>query len=276
MQATRFWATAFLAVVVAAGSPGCDHDEPPSRQSCANCGGAGGNPEGLGGAASAGEDSSPAGSSTLPNGGVAAAANGGGAAGVDSPFGGSAGVGAGGEGGAVIGHNGEQLDICVRLAQAPLNATAVDMAYTKAVTLDCRVKWVMPRGQDLPVFQNQVLRFNYAFWGCPQWAPVETFGLVFGTPALSQGDVDLLIDHYLTAAQDTLDLSPLERETMQAALVRLSRPLIMDASLEPSQSRCLVNLGGAGGAGGADAGGADTGGAAGAGGAAANSAGGAL
>jgi hypothetical protein len=162
----------------------------------------------------------------------------------------------------------------VRLAQPGPNATQVDMAYTTAVTLDCRVKWIMPKGQALADFQNQVLRFNYAFWGCPQWPPVDAFALVFGMPTLSQGDANLLIGHYLKAAQDKLDLSPLERETMQAALVRLSKPLIMDASLEPSKSVCPVNMGGTGGAGGVDTGGANAGGSAGTGGAGAISAGG--
>lgn len=229
----------------------------------------------MGGAGLGGDDSNASGSATFPNGGAAAAANLGGEtgdAGADNHSAGRGGASAGGEGGegGNVGNDGEQLELCVRLAQPGPNATAVDMAYTTAVTLDCRMKWIMPKGPDLPVFQNQVLRFNYAFWGCPQWPSVEAFGLVFGTPTLSQGDANLLIGHYLKAAQDTLNLSPLERETMQAALVRLAKPLILDASLEPSKSICPMSMGGAGGAGGMDAGGADVGGGAGAGGAGAS------
>jgi len=275
MRATRFWAAAFLALAVAASSSGCGDDDAPSKPGCVNCGGEGGNPGGLGGAGLGGEDVNASGTSTSPHGGAAAAANVGGAAGDASggthgEHAGSGGAGAGGEGGATT-TKGEQLELCVRLPQAPPNATAVDKAYTTAVTLDCRVKWIMPKGQDLPAFQNQVLHFNYAFWGCPQWPPVDTFALVFGSPSLSQGDADLLIGHYLKAAQDTLDLSPLERETMQAALIRLSKPLISNPSLEPSKSGCPVSMGGAAGAGGADTGGANAGGS---GGAAANSTGG--
>jgi hypothetical protein len=273
MQATRFRAAALFAVSVAASAPGCGDGDVPSQAPCKHCGGEGGSPDGSGGAGLGGDDSNASGSATLPNGGAAAAANVGGAAGeagADTHTGGSGGTSAGGEGGGggTVGDGREQLELCVRLAQPGPNATAVDMAYTTAVTLDCRVKWIMPKGQDLADFQNQVLRFNYAFWGCPQWPPVDAFALVFGMPTLSQGDANLLIGHYLKAAQDKLDLSPVERETMQAALVRLSKPLIMDASLEPSKSVCPVNMGGTGGA---DAGGAGAGGA---GGAPANSGGG--
>ena len=278
MQATPLRAAAFLSVVVAASFLGCDDDgDRPTHPSCGECAGEGGNPEGLGGASPGDENSNASGSTTLPNGGAAGASLVGGAAGADAhgEVGGAGGASVGGEAGAGPSNVGEQLDICVRLAQPGPNATAVDMAYTRAVTLDCRVKWIMPKGQDLPTFQNQVLHFNYAFWGCPQWSPVEAFGLVFGTPALSQGDADLLIGHYLKAAQDTLGLSPLERQTMQAALVRLSKPLIMDASLEPSKAICPVNMGGSGGAGGAEAGAGGAAGA-GAGGVAADSAGGTL
>jgi hypothetical protein len=109
---------------------------------------------------------------------------------------------------------------------------------------------------------NQLVSFSYNLWGCERTLPVDEFGLVLGTPALSQGDVNVLIEHYLAAAQKTLDLSLEERQTMQAALVRLSKPLIADAATEPSKSACSVGAGGAGGVGGADAGGAAAGGAA--------------
>lgn len=164
---------------------------------------------------------------------------------------------------------GEQLELCTRLAHGAQDADTVASAYVGTVYRDCRVSWVVPRGQALADLVNQLVGFSYNLWGCERTLPVEEFGLALETGVLSQGDVSLLIDHYLAAAQKTLDLSPEERETMQAALVRLSKPRIGDASLEPSKSVCVIDMGGAGGAGGgagaasggADASGPDAGGA---------------
>jgi hypothetical protein len=57
----------------------------------------------------------------------------------------------------------------------------------------------------------------------------------------------LLIEHYIAVATAELTLSPPEIAEMRAALERLAAPLIADPSLEPSQSRCDTESGGAGG-----------------------------
>lgn len=170
---------------------------------------------------------------------------------------------AGGQAGSTGETSGEQLELCTRLAHGSQDADAVASAYVGAVYRDCRVSWVVPRGQALADLVNQLVSFSYNLWGCERTLPVDQFGLVLGTPALSRGDVSVLIDQYLTAAQKTLDLSAEERETMQAALLRLAKPLNPSASDEPSRSACSENIGGAGGvsSGGAAAGGAATGGA---------------
>jgi hypothetical protein len=146
---------------------------------------------------------------------------------------------------------GEQLDLCIRLAHGTQDADTVGSGFVGAVYRDCHVAWLVPRGQALADLVNQIVSFNYNFWGCEKTFPVDEFGLVLGRPALSQGDVDLLTGHYLTVAQRTLDLSAPERQTMLAALARLSKLVIVDNSLEPSKSACMVSMGGGGGMGGA-------------------------
>jgi len=280
MQATRLWAAACLAALVSASSPGCDDNDRRPTPSCVDCGGESGtnNGDGLGG-----DTSNLSGSSTMPNGGAGATSSnagapaGGGTAGHGGQQGSVGGAaGAAGAAGGTADPGSEQLELCARLAQGAQDADAVARSYVTGVYADCRVGWLVPRGQALADLLNQLVGFSYNFWGCRATLPVDAFGLVLGTPALSQGDVNLLIDDYLLAAQNKLDLSPAERETMQAALIRLSKPLIAGASLEPSHANCPVPTGGAGGAdaGGAGAGGVDVGGA-GAGGAAANTTGGA-
>lgn len=270
MQATRFRAAALLAVFVFASSPGCGDADQPSKPGCKDCGGEGGGGDGAG---LGGDPVSASGSSMQPSAGAGAAAIGGDAFGgtrTNEGGGGqgeTAGAGAvGGEAGGGAGNDGEQLELCARLANGVQDADKATSYYSSALFSDCRVSWLLPRGQGLATLVNQLKRFNYQFWGCPQTPPVYTFALVLGTPALSQGDADLLIDHYLAAAQSAVDLTVIERQTMQAALTRLSKPLIVDPSPEPSQPAC--ETGGAGGAGGAaGAGGASVGGSAGAGGA---------
>lgn len=165
-------------------------------------------------------------------------------------------VGGEGGGGASSGDDGEQLQICARLANGADDAFTVQSEYTSAFYEDCRVRWLFPSGQAFLDLANQLRRFSFQFWGCPGTPRVYTFALVSGTPALSQGDANLLIDHYLVAAQAAVDLTSLERQDMQAALARLSKPLIVDPSLEPSKPACATGEAGSGGAGGVDAGGA--------------------
>jgi hypothetical protein len=185
----------------------------------------------------------------------------GGAAGADTGITPIGGVGMGGSaagaGGASEPKLGEQLDICARLSGLTTHAFNVEQAYAKTAIKDCRVTWVIPRKDDLVAFQNGLVVWSLELWGC-QGKPVENFALVFGTPALSQGDAAILIDLYMTAAKNDLGLSPPEFAELKAALERLAQPLITSPSSEPSQPDCPVEVGGAGGA--AGSGGAADGG----------------
>jgi hypothetical protein len=264
MQATRLW-VACLPVLVAASVAACDDSEDAIlKPSCRDCGHLSAGMGGVGGpapSAASGSSSGGSGGSSQAHGGAAAAPSSGGAAGDaddseahggQTGSGGAAGSGAG-AGEATAGETGspttdEQLEFCARLVQQSQDADAVARGYVRALFLDCRVKWLVPRGQDLATFLNQVVSFSYNLWGCENTTPVNTFGLVLATPALSQGDVNVLIELYMTPAQGTLELSPLEHQSLEAALIRLSKPLVSDASLDPSQSACPVGAGGAGGA----------------------------
>jgi hypothetical protein len=158
------------------------------------------------------------------------------------------------------------------LSSLVVHADNVGRAYGKAVYADCRLRWVIPLEQEpLIDFKNRLVIWSLDLWGC-QGDPVTDLALVYGTPPLSPGDVTLLIDHYMTAAQNELDLSRDEFDELQAALHRLAAPLIVGTSTEPSNPQCMES-GGAGGGGGAagagsheNAGASATGGAAGIGG----------
>jgi hypothetical protein len=176
---------------------------------------------------------------------------GGGAGGVDASITPTGGVGLGGSaagaGGASEPKLGEQLELCARLSGLTTHAFNVEQAYAKAAIKDCRVSWVIPRKDELVPFQNELVVWNLELWGC-QGKPVESFALVFGTPTLSQGDAAILIDLYMTAAKNDLELSPPEFAELKAALERLAQPLLDSPSSEPSQPNCPVEMGGAGGA----------------------------
>jgi hypothetical protein len=159
----------------------------------------------------------------------------------------------GGEGGgsATTGPLSEQLTLCNRLTEVPTKERDFSDAFERLVYLDCRVAW-LPQLYLKPVnvrfqYQNALERWNLRFWGC-DGVPVTDFQLVWQEPPLSRGDADIVIDHYLQAATEFLELSPKEQEDMRAALQRLSTPAVTSDSLEPSQSSC--ETGGAGGAGG--------------------------
>jgi hypothetical protein len=263
MQATRFSVPACLCLFASVLVLSCGGDEATTQPhpACGACGGE---------TAAAGADSAgfpsftpggSGGSTATPVGGESAIAGTSGDAGsgtAGSTTGGAAGASMGGalagDGGTATNSDGEQLELCVRLSQAAVHSTAVARAYPTSVYFDCRVHWVVALGTaDLATFKNDLLSFNYAFWGCTGTPPVDTFALVFGTPPLSQGDVEALIDLYLADAHAELDLSPLESEQMRAALERLAKPLVTDPSFEPSKSECSAGAGGAG-AGGAPAG----------------------
>lgn len=154
----------------------------------------------------------------------------------------------GNEGGQpIVGPGGEELDFCPRLTSYSQHALNVEEAFVLAAYQDCRVTQLVPRNPELIELRNDLIIWNRHFWGC-DGLPVDNFGLVWGTPALSQGDAGILIELYLAKAKADLALSPLEHSQMQAALERLAKPLIVDASTEPSHSACA--MGGAGGEGG--------------------------
>jgi hypothetical protein len=258
MQATRFWVPACLAVFASALSLDCGSDEAaaPPRKPCVACiddpiggEGFGGGPSfgvgGSGGSAEApvgGDRATPGGGTTGATAGTAGNGAEGGAAG--SNEGGSS------SGGAPPTPGAEQLELCGRLSMVVPHADAVARAYAKALYADCQVSWLIPKQEaDLIAFRNQLPTWSYDFWGCVGAPPVDSFGLVFGTPSLTQADVEVLIGHYMSIAQDELSLSPLEADEMRAAMERLAAPLVTDPSPDVSNSQC-------GGGGGAGAGGA--------------------
>lgn len=175
-------------------------------------------------------------------------------AGGHAPLGVAGAAGAGGVlGGGGSGPNspgGEQLVLCIRITNQVPRADIQARAFAKAIFADCRIKWVVPLGEDLDEYRQQLVIWNLEFWGC-QGKAVSDFGLVYGTPALSAGDASLLIEHYLTTVDAEVQLSTDERSEMKAALDRLAEQLISSPSEEPSQSSCVTNTGGAAGAAGA-------------------------
>jgi len=255
MHRTRFWALVCLGALGSAASFSCGSDEAtshPHSDSGGAAGEAGATASPLpsaGGGAGAESSASGRGGASEPGGNEAAGGGAGGSASNTTPGGDGGGLGLGGSSD-LPGVEGEQLDLCARLSGLVVHADNVGRAYSNAAYDDCRIKWVIPVGSPLYDFRNKLVTWSLELWGC-QGLPVDTFALVHETPALSSGDVGLLIGHYMAAAQNELDLSATEHEEMQAALERLAAPLIADNSSEPSRSQCASN-GGTGGAGGAE------------------------
>jgi hypothetical protein len=210
---------------------------------------------GGGNASHGGNGNSAASGGVTPTGGVGEGGTLGAAAGASGD---SSASGASGADGTA---EGEQLLLCKRLSGLVDHADKVSRAFSKTTYADCRVKWVVPLEQaQLVEYKNRLVSWSLAFWGC-QGNPVTDFALAYHQPDLSQGDADILIQHYLDTVGAEVDLSPIEQAQMEAALARLAAPLLVSASTEPSQSKCPVDAGG-GGAGG-DAGAAGAAGAAG-------------
>ncbi|HKY36441.1 MAG TPA: hypothetical protein VJN18_10905 [Polyangiaceae bacterium] len=178
------------------------------------------------------------------------------------PGGGSTQAGAppgAGSGGDDDGPPQERLSFGLRIPEPFEKSEDVTIGYTQAVFDDCRTKWVTKLFLDKdeqPLFLNNLIDWNLDFWGCTLAAPpVSTFALIHEPAPLSAGDAALLIEHYITVATAELTLSPLEITEMRGALERLSRPLIVDPTAEPSQPDCgdpgSAGAGGAPGAAGA-------------------------
>lgn len=182
-------------------------------------------------------------------------------AGTSSTLGGESGNAGEGPVGPVM----EELSLCDRLTGTSILTTEVSWAFEALVYADCQLNWLnqlyldfKPNKRD--EYLNALRPWNLRFWGC-QDQPVGDFPLVFGTPPLSQGDADLLVDYYVQAAIAKIGLSTTEEEEMRSALARLAVQLVVDASSEPSKPNCEdPNAGGAGGTG---SGGAPSGGASG-------------
>lgn len=143
----------------------------------------------------------------------------------------------------------EELSVCDRLLRVPEKNLAQSDMFEREVYLDCRVKW-LPRlyldARARKEYLNALEDWNERFWGCLD-LPVDDFLLVWGTPAISQGDADIIIEHYMAAAIEQLQLSQKEEDEMRSALQRLATVLITSSSLEPSQPACVDPNGGAGG-----------------------------
>jgi hypothetical protein len=249
-------ALSVLALLGAAGLSSCGQDEGSSPNVHPGDGGsdseiaAGQN--GGGNASQGGNGNSAASGGVTPSGGAGEGGTLGGAAGASSDAGASGGSNT---------LEGEQLLLCKRLSGLVDHADKVSRAFSKTAYADCRVKWVVPLEQaQLVEYKNRLVSWSLAFWGC-QGNPVTDFALAYHEPDLSQGDADILIQHYLDTVGAEVDLSPAEQIQMKAALERLAAPLLVSASAEPSQSRCPVDMG-SGGAGG-EAGAAGAAGAAG-------------
>lgn len=263
MQPTRLWRLACLLVLGSAALASCGEDE-ASKPSTTPQGGVG---------ASAGTKATPTGGNdSVPVGGNAGTAGsstaGSAMGGSSSNVGGDATAGAGAEpptgvggdagaGGALGGGGngplptGEQLVLCTRITGKIGHVDDQSRAFAKALFADCHIKWVVPLGSGLDDYRQQLVDWSYDFWGCEVGSPVADFGLVYGTPALSVGDANLIIEHYLTTVDAEVQLSTDERLEMKAALDRLAKQLISSPAEEPSQSSCVANTGGAAGAGGA-------------------------
>lgn len=259
MQATRLWRLSCLLVLGSAALASCGKDEAASPSVTPQ--------SGAGGGASAGTPASTAGDTAAPVGG-AGTSGGSTSGGSPTNVGGDATAGAGaqpptgvggdaGAGGALGGGGngpvppGEQLELCTRVTGKIGHVDAQSRAFATALFADCRIKWVVPPKADLGAYRQQLVDWTYDFWGCDPGQSVTDFGLAYGTPALSVGDANLLIEHYLTTVDAEVQLSTDERADMKAALDRLAKQLISSPSEEPSQSNCVSNTGGAGGATGA-------------------------
>jgi len=225
----------------------------------------GGANDGNGGAPEGGSSSRPRGGS----GGTRAGGTGGTGAGTSGGTGGSATNGGSVGSGADAGDTGlagastggtaglTQLDVCSRQTTLPSAlAWDVSQSFEHAVNFDCRITWVHllyidpDTGLDKRVaFLNQLIDFGLGLWGCFGGVPPQSFDLIFKPTPLSAADVALLIDDYVGAASDPLNLDPGEIDDMRTILNRLAEPLLMDPDPGDFSSPDCASTGAAGAAG---------------------------
>lgn len=143
-----------------------------------------------------------------------------------------------------------ELGICARLEKATDLAKLVMRSFETRLYMDCRSTWLAQLSYadgKRHEYLNELQKWNVRFWGCNA-SPVDDFPLVYGSPPLSQGDADIVIEHYLAAALAELELTEKELCEMRVALERLAQATIASDSSEPSQPRCDdPGTGGAGG-----------------------------
>ena len=106
----------------------------------------------------------------------------------------------------------EPLQLCLRLDDPTRPGILTELTnsvrkeYFRLLYLDCDVGLAVRPSTIVPEFANDLIDWNFDFWGCRQ-SPTTKFGLVRkGTRELTSADAARLIDHYLEAA--TLVLSP--------------------------------------------------------------------
>jgi hypothetical protein len=243
MQATRFRLLArglgLLTIVFASCTDRDDAVSDPSGNagdsSCTACAGDGAEVGGAG-------PSSGGTQGIQPTAGTTAAGAGGTSAGAGNTPGGEG-------GGPPDGPLLEELLLCDRLTQVPAKNLKTSKMFELGVYTDCRVDWLARLYVDAKKrddYLNDLLTWNQKFWGCQQ-VPVDDFLLVWGTPSMSRGDADIVIDYYVAAAVEHLELTPNEEQEMREALERLSTLVVTSSSLEPSQPSCTDPNGGAGG-----------------------------
>ena len=153
------------------------------------------------------------------------------------PGGGADGLGGGGVGGATPVGGDEMLELCARLNMKVERARAVAIAFNKAAYGDCDMYWTQRLAVDAGErddFLNALATWSYNLWGCGV-VPVSNFPLIYGEPPISAGDAQRLIEIYVRAVDDNVELSPGEDTELRAALGRLSLTLVDDPSLEPSK-----------------------------------------
>jgi hypothetical protein len=149
----------------------------------------------------------------------------------------------------------EQLDICLRLGDTTSLSLSLSLKFEKKVIADCRVNWVTylyydsSKGlNDRADFLQQLLQFNLSVWGCPLAAKPDSFDLIYLPAPLSGLDASTLIDEYVAASDEVVNLSDSEASELRTLLGNLSELLLIEPDPgDFSDSRCPTGGGGEGG-----------------------------
>jgi hypothetical protein len=103
------------------------------------------------------------------------------------------------------------------------HTTNIANEFGKTVIGDCRViLLLLPlTSQESSVWLQNTATWTGAFFGCPgSGAPPTSFGPAQTpqNPALSQSDVDVLVEHFATATEQWLTLSPAQSQVLRDEL----------------------------------------------------------